>query len=167
MKPGPHTMRGKRKYPLEELVEQTAKTIIAGKGIKTSPFLQAANVSQSDRVLLAKIANTTVEEFNRQLSVKLAAASDKLANRVLNEAQDIPLQSVAFTMAVMEDKRARLDGHNALAAAGGINVQINHFNGGGKTKEQIIAELSGEAIPTEVSQITPQPTTNAAVKDAE
>ena len=167
-----NTKRAPSPERTEKIVQAVADTILSGKAIATSPTLIEARISTADRAALARIANTTVEKFNSELNDLLKLASLKIGTRIINETDELPRHSLGFTLAVMEDKRARLEGNAARSHAS--LTQINVFNdaGTGLSKAELIAQLSGKRpmksanpppsdSPAPAANPPPQPTPEA------
>ena len=125
-----------------KLVNATAKAVLAGKG--RAAFVKHSSmqvITAADRTRLWRMIKTSVEEFNKQLSDRLAElATDvtdemkrQLAERVYKPAE------LNFALSVIEQARARLDGRNSIQNAQ-INIQVNNLNG--LSKEALIAQLT-------------------------
>lgn len=111
-------------------------------GIKIDPKLGAP--TDEDKRQLTRITGMSVEEFNAKFSEKLRTMADKVLERIGEhvEAGTHKPGELSFLLAILEDKRAKLDGKGSSGASQ-INVQVNNY---GLKREDILAKLSGQTI---------------------
>ena len=86
-----------------------------------------------------------MEEFNQRLGEKLALISDKIATRIEEKLDNDEFKAgeLGFIFSVSEDKRRALD-VRAQMGASQVNIQVNNY--GDKSRDEIIAALTPEAM---------------------
>lgn len=131
----------KRTYPPSDLIDGCVDNLLKGKKLIKLRRDTSLPVSERDAIMLKRISGLSVDEFNEHLSARLRTIADKTVSR-LEEKIDQDLikpESIAFTLAVIEDKRARLEGRNQLQNAS-VNIQVNNY--GKQSKAELIKQLT-------------------------
>lgn len=132
---------GSKVYEVEKLVDDMAGALLKGSGRGLRNSANLGYVSRDDREVLQRVAGMSVEAFNERLTGKLESLADRIADRMFNEVDKMPHQSLGFNLAVAIDKWQRLKGVTA-STSGNVNIQVNNF--GALSKEELIARLSGK-----------------------
>lgn len=111
----------------DEVAQATAAALVSGRAVWLKECAQLGPVRQSDVSALARLTGWTPAEFNAKLAEYLQVIAFKTAQWI-----DFNLEhglykpnELTFLFAVMEDKRARLDGRSQITQS--VNVQINNF----------------------------------------
>lgn len=143
----------KKKIHVEELAAAISKDAITGNIGKADSYLENLGVvSQADRQALYRISHAGVDAFNMMLKGQLGLAAAKLSARMAGDKFVASLKpgEVAFAMTTATQAQQKI-GATQLTH-GNIN-QVNVFVGPqGRTKEEIIAELSGKPINVPATQ---------------
>lgn len=105
-------------------------------------------VTDSDRKAVARVANASAAEFERLMVEKLEGIADLAAGRIKEhlEGGNFKPSELAFLLSVVVDKRGVITGKDKVASAQ-VNVQVNNYASGSRTKEEILASLAGKPVP--------------------
>jgi hypothetical protein len=142
------------KKNIDVLVASAVEDITKGKLVPTK---QTGLTLQMKAQVMA-VLGENVEEARAIFADRLLATAVKLADRIDREVENIPLQSVAFNLAVVTDKSEALRNKSAASAHGAnVSVQINQFSDGSLDKQKLIDQLLGKFVPTTEVQATPVP----------
>ena len=139
----------------DDMIEVAVDRAFAGKPVIPAAFtkLKRNRPSQNDCERLSRVLGVSIEEFNQRLAQKLAAISDKIANRIEEKIDENAFKpgELGFIFSVTEDKRRALDARAQLGSAQ-VNIQVNNY--GDRSRDEIIADLlplsSPPARPVEV-----------------
>lgn len=125
----------------EHLIEHVANAVATGK-ISRPHLSTLGAVTEEDKKAIVRLTQMPIEEFNTRLMDKLGTFADEVLEvmqRKLREDKFKPGE-LSFAMMVALQQRQNLDGRSAIANAN-IGTQVNIFQAGGKTKEEMIASL--------------------------
>lgn len=140
-----------RPIDVEAAIEAAADNALTGKPIVPGMLKgrKRATPSQADCDRLTRSLGISMEEFNQRLGEKLALISDKIASRIEEkiDADEFKPGELGFIFSVSEDKRRALDARAQLGASQ-VNIQVNNY--GDKTRDEIIAALTPEAMSAPV-----------------
>jgi len=127
----------------EKLIPQAINAVLSGKSLNrvTSPL------SFDGKRYLTHALKMDVDQWRSEFATKLRAASDQLLEKTVEELELIPPGQRAFALSVFIDKLQALEGKNALANAGSVNVQINNY--GSLSKEDLVKKLQGVELPVQ------------------
>lgn len=125
------------------MVEEVADKVFSGKLL--APIRTLAPTNKDWRVL-QRITGYNRDEWEQEMSQKLATLSDKLQAKMQEKLEEDAFKTgeLAYALSVSEATRNALSGRVSLAGAS-VNVQINNY-GADKSREQIVAELYGEGV---------------------
>jgi hypothetical protein len=132
--------KGRTKIDPEALIDSAAERLLRdGKLAKVDARLRPPG--DVDKKAVQKVLGITADELNQRLSEKMGQISERILARVEEklEADAVKANELFFGLAVIEDKRARLDGRSTLNAAT-VNVQVNNFNGDTKDLRKEVFE---------------------------
>lgn len=128
----------------DRLIGEAAQRMVQTGKVEIVADSRFGEITPDERKAIRKVAGMSVEAFNARMSQRLQELADKCADRIeqdLDSGAHKPGE-MAFLYSVIEDKRARLDGRNAVQNAQ-INVQVNNF-GDARTKQEMIDALLGK-----------------------
>jgi hypothetical protein len=132
------------KKNIEVLVASAVEDITKG---KLTPTKQVGQTLQMKAAIMA-VLGENVEEARAIFADRLLATAVKLADRIDREVEKIPLQSVAFNLAVVTDKSEALRNKSAASAGvANVSLQINQFSDGSVDKQKLIDSLLGKFVP--------------------
>lgn len=141
---------------LNDVVDDAAARIMSGNKL-TAKSLTKNMPTHADTRRLQRVLGVSMETFNQKLGEKLAAISDKIADRIEEkiDADEFKPGELGFIFSVTEDKRRALDARSQLGAAQ-VNIQVNNY--GDKTREEIMADLQMPltAQPVQEENIKPE-----------
>lgn len=138
------------------LVDNIAQAVATGK-MTQARLSQCGPVTDADKAAIVRLTQMPIEEFNSKLMDKLGTFADEVLEvmqRKLREDKFKPGE-LSFAMMVALQQRQNLDGRSAIANAN-IGTQVNIFQAGGKTKEEMIASLLPK--PKQVIPVKAEPT---------
>lgn len=127
----------------EKLLEKLPAAILNGASVQSAG--KQCGLSQVNARALAAAIQTPIEEFNAKLSTGLEGAIELYLDKIKAAANEMPAASLAYTFAVLVDKRTALTGRTNPAGAA-VNVQINN-NGLQMGKDELISLLEGKTRP--------------------
>lgn len=149
----------------DDMIEVAVDRAFAGKPVIPAAFtkLKRNRPSQNDCERLSRVLGVSIEEFNQRLAQKLAAISDKIANRIEEKIDENAFKpgELGFIFSVTEDKRRALDARAQLGSAQ-VNIQVNNY--GDRSRDEIIADLLPLSSPPTVP-ISPLPPTPEPVEE--
>lgn len=143
---------GKRTVPPDDLIEEAANRALAGK-----PFLSRCGPSMppsdADKLAVARVLNTSVEEFRSQFSAKMGTIMEKVAHRIEEklDANEFKSGELGYVLTVVGERKDRLDGFNG-AGSTTVNTQVNIYGASSavQTREQVLASLGEHGPVTDV-----------------
>ena len=134
MAPPKKTVNGKK------LIPEVVKAAVGAQS-----FTQATReLSKDDKKLLSRALRMDVEQWRSEFGNELRNTASEMLTLIKQELGDIPPAARAYTLAVLVDKAAALEGRSATQNAG-VNIQINNY--GDMSKEELMAKLSGKLHP--------------------
>ena len=143
------------------LVGQAVNAVMAG---KSPGRALRRELSGSARAALTAKLGMDVDIWREQFCAKLRRTSDRLLDRLERSVDKLPIQSLAYNLAVVVDKHSAIDAK--AVASGSVLVQVNNY-GSTQSKDDLIAQLKGvkritqETPPIETeSQLDPKPRAN-------
>jgi hypothetical protein len=125
----------------EDIIENAVERVLTtGKLVARSAALKPP--SADDLRTVQRVIGITADELNQRLSEKMGQISEKILARVEEklEADAVKANELFFGLAVIEDKRARLDGRSTLNAAT-VNVQVNNFDSSAATRTEVLQRI--------------------------
>lgn len=131
----------------ELLIDNVAQAVATGT-FKAQKLAALGPITKKDKEMLVRLTQMPIEEFNSKLMDKLGTFADEVLEvmqRKLREDKFKPGE-LSFAMMVALQQRQNLDGRSAIANAN-IGTQVNIFQAGGKTKEEMIASLLPQPKP--------------------
>jgi hypothetical protein len=136
-----------RPIDVEAAIEAAADNALTGKPIVPGMLKgrKRSIPSKADCERLTRSLGVSMEEFNQRLGEKLALISDKIATRIEEKLDNDEFKAgeLGFIFSVSEDKRRALD-VRAQMGASQVNIQVNNY--GDKSRDEIIAALTPEAM---------------------
>lgn len=129
------------------LIDNVAQAVATGT-FKPQKLAALGPITMKDKETLVRLTQMPIEEFNSKLMDKLGTFADEVLEvmqRKLREDKFKPGE-LSFAMMVALQQRQNLDGRSAIANAN-IGTQVNIFQAGGKTREEMIRALSPETKP--------------------
>ncbi len=115
------------------------EVVIAATGGQT--FKQATReISEREKESLSRAIGKDVDLWRADFAQALRRTGTKLLQRLEDSIDDIKPDALAYSLAVVADKAAALDGRNQVNAAS-VNIQVNNY--GSASKEELLAALNG------------------------
>lgn len=140
-------MKEKKKSRKAEVADALVEKVLTGKALPAK-LGNSGPVSEEDRRALSRVANAGAAEFERLLVERLEGIADLAASRIREhlESGAFKPSELAFLLSVVVDKRGVITGKDRVATSQ-VNVQVNNYASGSRTKEEIMASLSGKPLP--------------------
>lgn len=125
----------------------TAKELlIAGAGREK---LKSAGISEDDARMLKRISGQSIAEFNAELQETMKLALSKLARRIADNVDELPLTALGINFGILHDK---LGASGAPVIQNQTNIQIN----GNVGREDVIGMLTGAKGATKQPMAYPE-----------
>lgn len=126
----------------EAVIDATADALTSGRGFNLRASPQLGPVRETDKRAITRLTGWAPEQFNEKLGLELQSIVTKVVSRIEDklDADEYKPNELTFLFAVIEDKRARLDGRAQLAN-GSVNVQINNFGPATLSRAEIMSSL--------------------------
>lgn len=95
-----------------------------------------------------------MDEWRAEFGAQLRVAGGEALAQLREKMPQIKPDALAYTLAVLVDKAATLEGRNQINAST-VNVQVNHYGTSGPSKADILAGLSsvGPAVQMAVKSL--------------
>jgi hypothetical protein len=133
------------------LQETAARRILAGKSA-THRAGKHEPPTDADRLAVARVCGISADEFERRLSDKLAALADGVIERVFEKIEQDAYkpEGLSFLLAVVLDKKARVDGRTGISGTT-VNNQVNIYTGNApQTRSALLDSLTDQPGAIEV-----------------
>jgi hypothetical protein len=157
----PPATKAKAKEMIDQIVQEAAAAITSESAtlISEKNKRDYEKMSMSVRANIYAILGPDIDAARMLFADKLLATAHKIHARIDAEVDDIPQQSLAFTMAVMVDKQEALRAKAGTSSRGAqVNIQVNQFGDGKIDREAIMRQLNPHAFAA-VDAVTVTPTT--------
>ncbi|HYB97529.1 MAG TPA: hypothetical protein VEC57_00150 [Candidatus Limnocylindrales bacterium] len=108
----------------------------------STAFTATKQLTEEEKRFLSRALTCDVDVWRREFGAQLRTAAQDMLLLMAKELEKIPPAARAYTLAVLVDKAAILEGRTSLQGAS-VNIQVNNFNGA-SPKNAILDALEGK-----------------------